>query len=243
MQEKFDARRLLLLKQGIAVRGINRKGLFVGIPESIHKYALRIDGDFLIDGEAIGERYYPFDLLNRNGEDLRHLPYGARLENLAIITECLDSDAIQIVTTCMTPEEKRTLLVGLKRSNAEGVVFKHREAPYTAGRPNTGGNQLKCKFYATASFIVVAINKQRSVLLTLMQDGEQVPAGNVTVPANQTIPTVGQIVEVRYLYAFKESGSVYQPVYLGRREDVDAEACTATQLKYKASLEEDDADQ
>jgi bifunctional non-homologous end joining protein LigD len=41
-------------------------------------------------------------------------------------------------------------------------------------------------------------------------------------------------VECRYLYAFKESGSIYQPVYLGSREDILSAECTTTQLKYKA---------
>ena len=41
----------------------------------------------------------------------------------------------------------------------------------------------------------------------------------------------------RYLYAFKESGCIYQPVYLGTRDDIPAEECTTTQLKYKAESE------
>ncbi|MEA3189292.1 MAG: bifunctional non-ous end joining protein LigD, partial [Chthoniobacter sp.] len=56
---------------------------------------------------------------------------------------------------------------------------------------------------------------------------------NVTIPANHRIPGVGVIVEVRYLYAFKESGSVFQPVYLGERNDVLASDCTTRQLKFK----------
>ncbi|MEO7101038.1 MAG: hypothetical protein ABI162_16905 [Luteolibacter sp.] len=40
---------------------------------------------------------------------------------------------------------------------------------------------------------------------------------------------------VRYLYAFRESGSLYQPVYLGRRDDVPQTDCTTDQLKYKTS--------
>jgi len=41
-------------------------------------------------------------------------------------------------------------------------------------------------------------------------------------------------VECRYLYAFKESGCIYQPVYLGTRDDIPAEECTTSQLKFKA---------
>jgi hypothetical protein len=32
---------------------------------------------------------------------------------------------------------------------------------------------------------------------------------------------------------------VYQPTLLGRREDIDPEECTVSQLKFKASTEED----
>ena len=45
------------------------------------------------------------------------------------------------------------------------------------------------------------------------------------------------VVEVRYLYAFPE-GRLYQPVYLGRRDDVGAEACGREQLKFKAEGEQ-----
>ena len=57
---------------------------------------------------------------------------------------------------------------------------------------------------------------------------------NSTIPPNQQIPGNGHIVECRYLYAFKESGSIYQPVYLGERDDITAEECTTAQLKYRA---------
>jgi len=67
----------------------------------------------------------------------------------------------------------------------------------------------------------------------LFNGDKVVPAGNVTIPANHDIPTVGAVVEVRYLYAFKESGAIYQPVYLGVRDDTRAEECTVDQLKYK----------
>ena len=41
-------------------------------------------------------------------------------------------------------------------------------------------------------------------------------------------------MECRYLYAFRESGCIYQPVYLGVRDDNTAEECTTAQLKYRA---------
>jgi bifunctional non-homologous end joining protein LigD len=234
MQEKFDGKRLLLLKQGKAVRGINRKGLFVGIPEGIKKDALRISNDFLMDGEAVGDLYYAFDLLEAQGADFRAYPYSGRLQHLLVRIIPLGVCSLRTVITVLEEDQKREHLAMLRRVHAEGVVFKDRNAPYTASRPNTGGPQLKCKFYATASFIVCGINSgKRSVSLKLLEDVEQVDAGNVTIPANHSIPGLGDVVEVRYLYAFRESGCIYQPVYLGKRDDVRLTECTVNQLKYR----------
>ena len=43
----------------------------------------------------------------------------------------------------------------------------------------------------------------------------------------------GDTVEVRFLYAFPESGCIYQPVYRGKRDDIDPADCHVRQLKYK----------
>jgi bifunctional non-homologous end joining protein LigD len=90
------------------------------------------------------------------------------------------------------------------------------------------------KFHETALFIVTKLNDQRSVSLMLWENGKVRPSGHVTIPPNHEIPKPGEIVECRYLYAFKESGSIYQPVFLGRRHDIFHEECTTSQLKYKA---------
>jgi hypothetical protein len=44
-------------------------------------------------------------------------------------------------------------------------------------------------------------------------------AGNVTIPPSHSVPKMGDVVEVRFLYAFPGTGTVYQPVYLGLRAD------------------------
>jgi len=59
------------------------------------------------------------------------------------------------------------------------------------------------------------------------------PAGNVTIPPNHEIPQTGQVIECRYLYAFRESGCIFQPVFRGIRDDIRAEECTTAQLKFK----------
>lgn len=141
-------------------------------------------------------------------------------------------------------KEKRALFNKLKSENAEGIVFKRRKAAYTSGRPASGGNQIKFKFVATASFVVMKVNKKRSVAVGLYDDNKPnfpIDVGNVTIPPNKDVPKKDQIIEVQYLYAYK-GGSIYQPVYLGVRDDIDREACLMSQLKYKQNASDEEVD-
>ncbi len=236
-QEKFDGRRLLLRKQGSAIDGINRKGLIVGLPEPVFQSFGLLAADCVLDGESIGDVFYAFDLLHLSGADLRPQPYQQRLVALMNLLARAQQRTIRLADTAFTTGQKRDLFAWLKRENKEGIVFKRLDAPYTAGRPSSGGAQLKHKFYATLSAVVSRINAQRSVEMRLLgKNGWQV-AGNVTIPPNQPIPAIGQVIEVRYLYAFPDSGIVYQPVFLGKRSDVDQTDCMVIQLKFKADEE------
>ena len=237
MQEKHDGVRLLLRKLASgAVEGVNRQGRFTPVPPLIRLAAEALPGTFVLDGECVGEDYHAFDLLEAAGSSLRRLPYHARLFQLTHLLADADRVLRQVVTATTTAT-KSALLEELQRSDREGVVFKRLEAPYEAGRPSSGGDALKWKFYATASFIVQGLNAQRSASLVLLDDLQVPrPAGNVTIPPNQPVPTPGDIVEVRYLYAFPESGAVYQPVYRGRRTDLSRSDCTRDQLKFKPEL-------
>ena len=235
-QEKFDGRRMMLRRVGNNVAAINRKGLRVGAPTVFILAAMGIRSEFLLDGEAVGEAFHAFDLLELDGQDLRPLPLWKRLEALETLLGGRDRGAIRMVLTARAKWEKEAMLAMLEGERREGIVFKHLDEPYIPGRPASGGSQVKFKFVETASCIVSGINGKRSVSLALLKDGEQVPAGNVTIPLNRDIPFVGAIVEVRYLYAFPESGCLYQPVFMERRDDIEQTECVVRQLKFKSSL-------
>jgi bifunctional non-homologous end joining protein LigD len=233
-QEKFDGRRLIVRKEGAAINGINKKGNLVGLPEPLFQIVRLFSGDVVIDGESIGDNYFAFDLLVLDGVDIRGWPYRERLAALMNLLFGVQQTVIKFTETAFTPAQKIGLLDKLRNGRKEGIVFKQLHSPYTAGRPNSGGTQLKHKFVATLSAVVARVNQRRSVELQLIGQDGWVKCGNVTIPANHKIPQAGQVVEVRYLYAFKESGVLYQPVYLGPRDDVDDSECLASQLKYKA---------
>ena len=236
-QEKYDGRRILIRKEGSEIHGINRKGLLVGLPETIFGATRSIPGDFVLDGECVGDVFYTFDLIKGPGFDLRTTPYQTRLVGLLNLLALAMQRHIRYAETAFTSGQKQDLLHSLKRQNKEGIVFKQLGAPYIPGRPNSGGPQLKHKFYATCSAVVSQINDKRSVELRVLNGKGWIPVGNVTIPANQPIPTVGNVVEVRYLYAFRESNALYQPVLLGQRNDIEQHECRLSQLKYKREEE------
>jgi bifunctional non-homologous end joining protein LigD len=233
-QEKFDGRHILVRKQAAQIEGINKKGLVVSLPEPLFQVINQYGADVVLDGESIGDTYHAFDLLVLDGVDIRAWPYRERLAALMNLLAGVQQTVIQFVDTAFTTEQKRMLLDRLRRDRKEGIVFKRLDASYTVGRPNSGGSQLKHKFCATLSAVVAKVNRQRSVELKLRGNSGWRICGNVTIPANHQIPAVGQVVEVRYLHAFKESGVLYQPVYLGPRDDVEPAECRVSQLKYKA---------
>jgi bifunctional non-homologous end joining protein LigD len=234
LQQKHDGRRLLVRKQGNTITGINRRGLIVALPEPIRKAVADHLCDVLLDGEAVGETLHAFDLLEFNGSDLRHLGF---LERFQILTACIPPrlEALRWISTVIGAQDKLETYEELRATHREGVVFKDIHAPHSAGRPNSGGPQLKFKFVESASFIVAGRNgTRRSVGLELITaDGKRVPAGNVTIPPNHEVPDKGSVVEVRYLYAHRPSGSIYQPTYLAPRTDIPPTDCTVDQLKFK----------
>jgi len=233
LQEKHDGRRLMVRKQGDQITGINRRGLIVAIPNAIREAVEHIPFDVLIDGEAVGDTLHAFDLLEVKGNCLRHRRYIDRFAGLMMVIPP-GLPALRWISTTTTPNDKVETFEELKACGVEGVVFKDMDAPYSPGRPNSGGPQLKFKFVESASFIVSGINAKRSVSLCLYDKRGFADAGNVTIPPNHEIPEIGDIVEVKYLYAFRESGSIYQPVYQGLRDDIQPSECVVEQLKFKS---------
>ena len=248
LQEKKDGKRILVRVEARIttaipniVTGINRNGLQVGIPTTVIDQ-LRYTDSALLDGEMIGDHYYVFDILEHNGKDLRYKGYIFRYTALrAFMQLMLDSPYVHVVPFTTGEEAKREAFAEFKNGGFEGVVFKKIDAVYTSGRPNIKeatsreqANQYKFKFVKTASVIVSRINNQRSVGIAVREtDGIQyVDLGDVTIPVNFDIPQTGQVVEVRYLYAYP-GGKLIQTVFLGTRDDIDFTACTIDQLKYK----------
>lgn len=247
-QEKMDGeRRAANAVDGIA-GGINRKGLSVPLPLPIAEDLLSIADDGIrVDAEIVGDMLYVFDMHVHAGNSIRAKPW---IDRMAVAASCvLGCKNITPVPVAITTGEKRALWDKVKAAHGEGIVFKRITGPAKEGRPNSGGDWLKFKFTESASCYVMEVNSgKRSIKIGLLENGARPDViegqlmstvGNVTIPANHNIPSAGDVVEVSYLYAYK-GGSLYQPVYRGKRTDLDKAACVTGQLKYKPEGREDD---
>lgn len=234
MQEKFDGRRRMLVKDNDKAQGINKKGVIVPLTSEIQEDCNYIKAPYILDGEDMGDHVMLFDDITES-----YLPYKERYEELNNLVE--ETIGLRIVRTAWDTNTKAIMWSRLKRERAEGVVFKNVHAPYSAGRPASGGNQFKCKFYETASCIVDSISSVKSSIgLKVYDDSHPVSlvgvrVGNATLYPNSPAVKIGDIVEIKYLY-YNEGGSLYQPVLKEVRDDVDASECTLAKLKRKKDV-------
>jgi bifunctional non-homologous end joining protein LigD len=232
-QEKYDGENRMIIT-GSPARGINKKGHWVPLMPELIEDANRLIPDFLISGEAIGATLYAFDLLTHNGSDIKNKPYSERYSKMRLLLSMAQCRLIVPVKTAFTEAEKRALVAEVKARNGEGICAKRVDAVFTEGRPNSGGDQLKFKFWESTTCKVVANNLARSVALACFNGNTGIPVGNVTIPTNKAIPVVGAFVEVLYLYYY-EGGSLYQPIYKEERlDDCDETDCSIHKLKRKA---------
>ena len=231
-QEKYDGRRKLIKKENGETIGINKKGFIIPLTQESLSELDNIPADFIIDGEDLGNKIMLFDNLTPGYSSL---PYAARVKSLELIFSQQSAEScLQIVPTAWSTLEKQAMFDRLKSENAEGIVFKRIDTPYSAGRPASGGNQFKCKFYETASCVVdeIHLTKMSISLKVYDNQGEFIGVGNATVYPNSPSVKSGDVVEVKYLYYY-EGGSIYQPVLLSVRDDVDYNECLLSKLKRK----------
>lgn len=233
MQEKFDGRRKMIECTGSLIRGSNKKGFLTPIIPSMEAELRKVSGAYIIDGEDMGDTIMLFDMIS-----YPNMTYADRYEMLKDLFDKPGFKHLKVVETAWKEAAKRQMFNRLKAAKAEGVVFKRSDAGYTAGRPASGGNQFKFKFYESASCIVSGHHPtKRSISLDVYDDNDLIDIGNVTVYPNMDIPAIGDIVEVKYLYYYP-GGSLYQPVLLGVRDDVDMRECLIDKLKTKRETDD-----
>jgi len=96
--------------------------------------------------------------------------------------------------------------------------YKEAVTAYQPPQP-TASTESKLNLYHTTVVRVAEISSStRSVHMKM----RSTIVGKVTIPPNAGIPNVGDLIEVRYLYAYP-GGALYQPTYIRTRVDIDTE--------------------
>jgi bifunctional non-homologous end joining protein LigD len=238
LQIKYDGERRGIIYDRDAIIGANRKGLEVPLIEDIPQEVRTLLGGAkfsgIFDTEDMGEYLVIFDMIH-GMEDVA--PFSVRAEMMELFDQGLTTKKLGrlLFELPYKPKDKadfEQFIDTAKKNNEEGIVIRDGAGIYFPGRPASGGPCWKLKFYADATCIVESVHpSKRSIGLGLYPQGCH-PIGNCTIPANYKIPETGDLVEIRYLYAYKD-GSLYQPQYKGVRTDINPEACGEAQLKYK----------
>ena len=144
LQEKFDGRRIMVAVRGGQAEGANRKGLCVALPQEVADSLIHLP-DCELDGELLGGEYVVFDLLKLDATDLRASPYRVREEVLRDLLKPGFGPCVRVADTAWSAPAKQALYQKIAEAGGEGVVFKKANAPSVAGRPASGGSQVKCK--------------------------------------------------------------------------------------------------
>lgn len=240
LQQKADGENRILVVEGHEVKGVNRRGLFVDIP--VGWKSPPSEGWTVFCGEHVGERFQAFDLLGFMGKDLRALPYDERHHRLSQLVAACHTTLhwIDVLELAYTAERKRELAETIRRTQGEGWCFKRLDAPFASGRSD---DSVKVRLWEGATCLVTRVNAKRSVGVALFDaDGALVDLGNVTIPANEPIPAVDALIEVRYLYRHHE-GKFEMPTFQRVRTDLVREDATLSQItRIKKRGSADDAD-
>lgn len=245
-QEKHDGERRGAIFEGGVATYANRRGLAVGVQTPVDAAFLRLGevvGPLTLDAEDMGDHLVIFDVTRHFmiGPDA---PFRERAAVLAHLDKTIHDAGLADVLVVDVPTPLPEFIAlgadrSLRKGGAEGFVLRHAGSIYTPGRPNSGGEALKVKFWAEATCRVTKGREGKASIGLELQNGTcgpWIPVGNVTVPANREKPEIGALVEVRYLYV-EPGGSLFQPLLKGVRTDVTEEAAQMVQLKYKGQGE------
>ncbi|HEX4452542.1 MAG TPA: WGR domain-containing protein [Kofleriaceae bacterium] len=233
-QQKLDGVRVLVTVGDDGLVATNRDGQVTQLAGRALDGLAYLPKATIVDGEVLGDAYWLFDVLELAGEDVRARGYLERWELLDNELEPALTGGARILPVAQGAKAKQALHDKLRVARAEGIVFKHREAPYTAGR---GTTQRKYKFVKSADVVIVE-NAGNAYRMAVYDGGKLFDVGSVfsgtTNASRAELNTrLGRgdkpVAEVKYLYA-TDDHQLFQPVFVALRSDKIANACTRAQL-------------
>jgi bifunctional non-homologous end joining protein LigD len=152
-EHKIDGIRLIAFRDGADVRLYSRNRIRQDIPAIEASIAALPVRDVILDGEVDWDqrRYHVFDILWRDGRDLRGLPLEDRLAELDSLPLAAPLGRVEVVRDAEPWERARA-------EGWEGVIAKRRGSPYEHRR---SPHWLKMKIEATQELVVGGFTEPR----------------------------------------------------------------------------------
>lgn len=234
-EQKLDGERLAIGVKDGKVFGCGRRNE-TRVDREIADLLSGINGDWVLDGEVVGGVFWVFDLPLAPGIT-PETAFKLRRESLVPVISVLSArtQRIKLVPSCTTAVDKIRLARWVVDNNAEGLMIKKLDAPYTCGKRSNFS--LKAKLVETVDCIITEVGREgkRSVAVSVYDDnGILTDVGSVAVTEkNLTKLVEGDVIEVRYLYCNnRHEPRLYQPVFMRPRPDKNPTDCTIDQLKF-----------
>ena len=132
----------------------------------------------LADGDTAHLVYFAFDLLAKDGADLRDLPLAERKAALKALLAKAADDRIRYVDHFETSGD--AVLSSACRMSLEGIVSKRLDAPYRSGRSETW-TKAKCRdgHEVVIGGWIGEVGQLRSLLVGVNKDGKLLHVGRV----------------------------------------------------------------
>lgn len=233
-EQKIDGVRFLLHIDNGVCEGWNRQGNGIPVHPAIQEAAKTLNGNWVLDGEWLDRVLYCFDVPYAGDFIRPEYPYELRRTALETI---FDSEVfaqcpqIVMLPVARNTAEKIDLHRRCRDNHSEGIMSKFKSGTYLEGVRSR--HVLKCKFVDTCEVIVAQVGRQgkRSIACAMFDNGGLIDVGAVTVTeARLKELKIGDVIEVRYLYATKDR-RLYQPAFVRIRDDKTPQECTVDQLK------------
>lgn len=233
VQQKLDGDRVLFHVKDGAVTALNRNGeIRVNLVPAKVSRQFEIPGEWVFDGELMADgTYWLFDLPVAEPHINPSHPYEYRLVVLERLFAGWGPDpCVRLLPTARTAAAKTALIEATMAANGEGVIFKDTRAPYRQGKRSNA--MLKAKYVKTADCVVSDIGRdgRANCHVSLFDRGREVEVGSVPTEGKPRVH-IGDVVEVRYLYA-SDDRRLVQARMVRVRTDKYPTDCTMDQLVF-----------
>ncbi len=234
-QLKVDGHRRLIEVNDRRVTPFNRRGEKTDLPRPITR-RLSLDGDWIFDGELVGDELWLFDLPRAGHLVCPSDPFRKRLDLLESLFEQWGEDpSVRLLPCYRTHADKVDFVRRALLANVEGIIFRRADGMYHSGRRTL--DLLKAKFWRDVDCVVTGLGIDGKANMSLgVYDGvhpEPIDIGEVTaLAADGARCKIGDVVTVRYLYfgVNQDKPRLYQPNLPKIRTDKSPRECTIDQL-------------